>query len=400
MSRRHDVGELLVVPAMRANGYADGRFGLTRKFVDGMAAYAAHWPGRVTTLLHRSDEPDSNLDHVAVSRGDLPFAVEWVPKDWAAKASRMSRAGIMLATLDGPQIPWLAMSGQTGVPLIWVTEYSVNTRGQIIDAEVPGFLRRQKRKFDTALLEHRFRDAICRAKGMQCNGTPTYEAYRHLNPRGMLFFDSRVDAGMTASDDDIARRSQTLVGGAPLRLAFSGRLLAMKGVDHLPLVAAELRRLRVPFSLDIYGGGDREDALHTAIRRHELEGQVLIRGVQDFQSELVPAMKHSVDLFVCCHPQGDPSCTYLETMACGTPIAGYGNEAWQGLATHAKAGWVTPMGRPLELARQIASLHHERQALVTAAKAVRDFARKHAFDITMRNRVEHLLARTHLGEHA
>lgn len=39
-----------------------------------------------------------------------------------------------------------------------------------------------------------------------------------------------------------------------------------------------------------------------------------------------------------CHRQGDPSCTYLETYACGMPIVGYNNQAHQGILASNNAG--------------------------------------------------------------
>src|SRR5262249_16164737 len=96
------------------------------------------------------------------------------------------------------------------------------------------------------------------------------------------------------------------------------------------------------------------------------------------------------DLFVCCHRQGDPSCTYVETMACGVPIVGYGNEAWEGLARVSGAGWVTPVGEPIKLAERIAALERDRSALSNAAHAALDFARSHSFEKTFPRRVEHL----------
>lgn len=383
-------GELLVAPALKAVRHGDGRIGLTRKFVEGMAAYARYWPGPVTALMQEAEGADSNLDHLAVPPDELPFSCEWLPADRAARTSRLERAAALLATLDQPQLPWLEAAARTGTALIWVTESSPRTRRQMIAAQVPGLLRRQKRQWDTTRLESRFRHAVGRAAGVQCNGTPTFADYRSLNPRGLLFFDSRVRSGMLASDGDIAARSRALLQNAPLRLVFSGRLTAIKGVDDLPFVARELRRLGVPFTLDIYGGGDREAGLRATIRRLSLDDIVRLRGTVDFETQLMPAVKTQADLFVCCHPQGDPSCTYLETLACGTPIAGYGNEAWRGLAATAGTGWVTPLGRPARLARAIAALHADRPALAEAAYAARDFARLHDFDATMRTRVDHL----------
>jgi glycosyltransferase involved in cell wall biosynthesis len=165
----------------------------------------------------------------------------------------------------------------------------------------------------------------------------------------------------------------------------------MKGADQLPLVAAELKQLNVPFTMDICGGGELEAPLRESIRRLDLQDRVQLRGVLDFRTELMPLMTRHIDLFVCCHPQGDPSCTYLETMSCGTPIIGYDNDAFTGIVRTSGVGWLTPLGRPRDMARQIANLHADRAALAAAALKAREFAGQHTFEKTMQARIDHML---------
>ena len=114
-------------------------------------------------------------------------------------------------------------------------------------------------------------------------------------------------------------------------------------------------------------------------------------GVLDFHTQLLPMVARSVDLFVCCHRQGDPSCTYLETMSCGTPIVGYDNEAFRGVVDQSGAGWLTPMDDPTELAACIAALHSSRDLLADAALRSLDFASNHTFEKVMQARVDHLV---------
>jgi glycosyltransferase involved in cell wall biosynthesis len=189
----------------------------------------------------------------------------------------------------------------------------------------------------------------------------------------------------------LEERLQRLRTGAPLRLAFTGRLAAIKGADHLPRVARSLRRLGVDFTLDVCGSGPLEGRIRALASRWELQPAVRLRGVLDFETELLDFVSREVDLFVCCHRQGDPSCTYLETMACGVPIAGYANEAFARLAAHARTGWTAPLDDPDALARRIAALDRDRAELERGARRARAFAAQHLFEATMDRRVEHLL---------
>jgi glycosyltransferase involved in cell wall biosynthesis len=381
---------LYVLPALRAARDGRGRVILTRKFRDGAAAYAQRWPGPVVVCMRKRTGADDNLDQAGCDPDDLPFTFQWLVEDDEAVAEQIAPARLVLATLVDEHTRMAGICARRGVSLVYITEQSLHTRRQIIRAETSNPLLRWRRDHWTTRLERRYEDAVRQASGVQCNGTPAYEAYRSINAHPLLYFDTRVPASMLVETDVLEQRTKELVDGGPLRLAFSGRLVAIKGVDHLPRVAAELRSLGVPFTMDICGGGDMEDRLRDQIRRLDLGEFVRLRGVLDFETELMPFVAQSVDLFVCCHMQGDPSCTYLETMSCGTPIVGYDNEAFAGLVRHSLVGWFSPMGRPKELARRIADLDRDRKELAGAAFAARQFATEHTFEDTIRRRIDHM----------
>jgi hypothetical protein len=76
-------------------------------------------------------------------------------------------------------------------------------------------------------------------------------------------------------------------------------------------------------------------------------------------------------------------------MARGTPIVGYGNESFEGIAQESGAGWAT-MDRPARLASKIAELSADRRALADASRRALAFARLWTFEETFRARIEHL----------
>ena len=171
---------------------------------------------------------------------------------------------------------------------------------------------------------------------------------------------------------------------------FSGRLIPMKGADELVRVADALRKLGVKFHMTICGDGTLAKSIRANILRHDLSDYVTCPGVLEYKSELVPLVRQEIDLFVCCHRTGDPSCTYLETMACGVPVIAYANEAFEGLVRESKTGFITPLGQPERMAAEIARLNSDRQALVEAARKSLEFAQKHTFERTYRARIDHL----------
>jgi glycosyltransferase involved in cell wall biosynthesis len=101
-------------------------------------------------------------------------------------------------------------------------------------------------------------------------------------------------------------------------------------------------------------------------------------------------MRQEIDLFVCCHRQGDPSCTYLETLACGVPIVGYDNEAFVGLLRICPAGYAVPMDDWQGLAKAIAQLSQSPNELINLAREGISFTKKHAFESEFQARINHV----------
>ncbi|HWB20456.1 MAG TPA: glycosyltransferase, partial [Phycisphaerales bacterium] len=276
-------------------------------------------------------------------------------------------------------------------------EYSLNTRKQIIRAQTRNKLLRLRRSLWSANQERRNVAAVRLAAGVQCNGTPTFNAYAPLNSNCMLYFDTRVSSDMLIQPSALETRLADLSKNQPLRLAFSGRLNHMKGADHLPLIAAEIRRLSIPFTLDICGAGLLESSMRAKVAELNVQDSVRFRGVLDFKSQLMPFISNEIDLFLCPHRQGDPSCTYLETLSCGVPIVGYDNEAFTGICSMADIGWTSTMDSPIKIAHVIARLHADRAAVAAASREAVAFASRHTFENTMSKRINHLYHCIHMA---
>ena len=278
---------------------------------------------------------------------------------------------------------------QGGIPVIHVCEYTLKTEFQIIDASPVNPLVKLRRKIWIRNAERTRRALLGSLAGLQCNGVPVFEAYKPERSDAFLFFDNRVRKADVASDQDLERKAARLKKGERLRLLFGGRFVPMKGTLYLPRVAQALVRKCIDFQFDIYGSGPERNQLIDAIRQFKLEDRVRVHPPVDFLSEWVPLLKSTPDLFVSCHPQGDPSSTYSEVMSCGLPIVGFANEAFEGIVTHSGSGFVTPLGDAEKLADQIARLDQNREVLIQAARRGRDFMRSHCFEETFARRTAH-----------
>lgn len=382
---------LLLLSSIPAARGPHGGLVVTQKYQRGAAEYARHWPGPVLSLFPRAARPIAEHDAVEVRPAAPGPAVAWRPRSAALLRAYLARAALVVAPLAGEELATAELCRALGIPLIFICEYTLATELQIAAAEVSQPLRLARRAAWLYGNHRRRLAALALADGLQCSGTPTFDAYRELAREPLLFFDNRVPEAQVITPDQLADKQRALQAGAPLRLVFGGRLTAMKGVLDLPLVAAELRRRQVAFTLDIVGNGPLRDRLERELARLELRDRVRVHGAMDFVTGWVPLLRARADLFVCCHPQGDPSSTYPEVMSCGVPIAGYANEAFTGIVAHSQGGWLTPVGSPRALAEQIAHLDRTRGEVAAAAARARTFAVAHAFERTFFARTAHML---------
>lgn len=391
-----DNTELLLLPSLAAHRAQSGKLVLTHKYLNGAAEYAKTWPGPVTTLVRVSTEPSSDMDHVEVDNESSLTRVEERPADEAALAARLRKAAVVFGFLGPDELGTARICNSLGVPFVVTSEYSPETERQIVDSVTTNPILRWRRKLWIRGAERKRRALLKLCAGLQCSGIPAYEAYIGLQPDALLFFDNRVPVQQVISHSELARKASDVLSGRPLRLCFGGRLIAMKGVLQLPLIALALKDLGVAFQLDIYGRGELESKLATEIQRLSLTDCVAMRGVLDFETGWVPTLQQQVDLFVCCHPQSDPSSTYPEVMSCGVPIAGYSNRAFTGIVETSGSGWASPINDPEALARIIQRLNDNRTEIVRAAEKARTFAAQHCFESTFSSRSKHLIGLSRL----
>lgn len=391
--------ELIALPSLRAHRGPNGGLVLTQKYLDGVEIYADYWPGPVTTLVELEDDANSNMDLVEIDPSNLRTGLELRPKDPEALAQRLASGAVALAHLAPAEAKMAALCHRIGLPIVMVSEYSPKTEKQIVNAGTRNLILRARRKLWIMGAERIRRNTLQNhAAGLQCSGTPTFDLYRSLSPDPLLFFDNRVQADDIISQNDLAAKCAQFTENRPLRLCFGGRLIAMKGVMDLPKIAQDLDALGVPYQLDIYGSGDLEQYLRSQISSLSLSDRVALHPPMDFNTGWIPTLKRDVDVFVCCHPQGDPSSTYPEVMSCGVPIVGYDNEAFAGIVRESGTGWQVPIHDTRAMARQISELHQNRSALQEASVRGRDFARTHCFEETFARRVNHLIELSRLPD--
>ena len=355
------------------------------KFAEGIAEQVARWDGPVECILWRG--ATTIPFPVEVERAALPWKLTTLPA--GARLPDDIGAGFDLISAAGDMADVLHLAAPGRTPVVYAIEYTHKTRCDILALdETIGPLRRLRRRLWLEQQERRRVTAFRNAAAIQSNGYPAARAYAALTQDMHIFLDNRMtpDRYVTQAEQDA--RLARLAGDGPLRIVHSGRLDPMKGAQDLIPVAARLAAQGLSFTLDIFGDGSLRPQIEAQVAATGLTDRVRLHGNVDFATELVPWQRRNADIFLSCHRQGDPSCTYVESMGCGLPVVGYANEMWGPLSQDCGGGWAEPLGDVDALARRILTTPRARMA--ETAVAARAFARSHDFVSEFRGRMDHL----------
>jgi colanic acid/amylovoran biosynthesis glycosyltransferase len=361
------------------------RVTLDLKFAEGMAAQVASWDGSIDCLLWEG--ATSIAFPVECDRAALPFGLLTLPKG-AQLAPDIGQAHDLIVA-SGDMHETLDLAGPGRRPVVYTMEYTHRTRLDILALETSiGPFRRLRRRLWLEKQERRRIPALKAAAAIQSNGYPCASAYGALTGDMHLYLDNRMTLDRYVTPQEQQARHDRIRANGPLRLVYSGRLDPMKGAQDLIPIATQLSSLGFAFHLDIFGDGVLRSDMTAAIARNGLADRVTLHGNVDFATELVPWQRQNADFFVSCHRQGDPSCTYIESMGCGLPIAGYENEMWGQLCSKSGGGWAVPVGDINALAARIATT--SRADLAAAADAAMAFAQTCDFQSVFAGRMAHL----------
>ena len=377
---------LVVLPSVSAVPEGDALF-LDRKAVEGLQAYARLWPGPVRCAMRAGQRHDIAFGSLYRPQ-DLPVEIRVIGQDALAEPGLFDDAAVIMAA--GDIHVDFALAGAVSAPLVYIIEYTLATRLRINRLYNGLSVQMAKSGVWTIGMERRRRRAFARSQGLQCNGTPAFNAYRRLTPAPLLYLDTRTSDAKQIGAEALAEKHRQMRAGGPLRIAFSGRLERMKGADHLLPVADALVRAGLDFTLDVYGDGDLRAGMAARIAATGLGSRVTLHGPVPFEEALIPAMIARTDLFLCCHRQSDPSCTYMETLSCGVPIVGYNNAAFRGITRLGEIGLRVPMDSVDGAAAAIISLSNDRARLVALSTNAAALGREHSFEREFERRIDHL----------
>ena len=364
-----------------------------RKFHVGMQTYADKIRVPITTVHPEAAPDDTTMDLIEVPCSDLKYRIVTIKVDGAQRplTTEISRLQDEISRgrlLYGGGLGSTAIARSLGIPYILILEYDLQTQITVTTVQVKSVVRRAVRAARCAW--HYFVNSIPEMRGahsLHCNGYPIYDATRRINPNSLLYLDSRMSRDMIISRDELASRMANR-GERPLRLLFSGRYERMKGADDAVRVGVECLRRGLDVEMHFYGQGALRGEMLAIASQAPRNAQIHIHDAVPY-TELV-TISRSFDLFVCCHIQSDPSCTYLESFGAGLPIVGYGNRMWRRLQENSGAGFASPLGRPDLVAEDVRRLIAAPQSLELMSEKAVTFAEQHSYEREFAKRIDAL----------
>jgi colanic acid/amylovoran biosynthesis glycosyltransferase len=370
---------------------------IDRKFHEGMIGYVERLDRPFSCLLPRlaSAEANDAMDMIEVPLAELPYRINVLESPILSADSlrviERSLNGVGLVYLGfGDLNLAVANAGrERGIPYAIVSEYTLRTDLEIMRATTPSAARRLWREARIRLGKRRRLKFVAGAQEVHANGYPTYRELAAANPRRMLFLDTRARAQDIICETELRQRLASRVNRIP-RLIYAGRYHAMKGTLDVVKVGLELDRLGLDFQLDLYGKGPLREPIELLASRSRAAQKIKIHDAVAYRPDLQRIVKQT-DLFICCHVQGDPSCTYLETFACGVPIVGYANEMWTPLSEYSGAGEVVAKGDYKALAKAVSRVLRTGRLDELSLRA-RSFAEANTMEVAWDRRVSHLVS--------
>lgn len=360
-----------------------GELLVDRKFHDGMQRFSRSIAAPLCAINPQSDAMPQTMDVIAIPLEDLAYRVLPVRQEKgriAAADEAMVREQLANSTLVyGTGMGCGALARSMGKPYVALLEYDLGTRLSILKGQrqEAGSARTLYRML-WCLKDYAADVSLARgAHSVHCNGYPIYEALSSWVQRRLLYLDSRMARADVIGADDLSAR---LAGrsGRPLQLIYSGRYDAMKGALDAVSVAVECLRRGLDIEMRCFGQGSQLEEMKRLAATAVKPERISINGPVPFPELLRQA--RTCDVFVCCHVQADPSCTYLESMGCGLPIVGYANRMHRSMQMEAKAGFHSPVGDVAAVAEHVGRYVDDVALLAEHSRNARAFAIEHCYE--------------------
>lgn len=245
-------------------------------------------------------------------------------------------------------------------------------------------------------------DSMRKSRLSLLQGAAVFEAYKDISPNPHKVLNVQVSPVDRISDEDFGKKIQRIRSGAPLRIAYTGRAIAMKGPEDWQQCLQRARSAGLQATATWLGDGEQLDRLRVSAADRQLLTMISYRG-EVARADAYKTLKDA-DIFLFCHLTDESPRCLTEALTAGTPIVGYASLYACDLVAERGGGEFVPLGDWMGLADRLMQLDHDRERLVRLLEAARDssllYERDAAIDVRIRLMRQYLRPplRPHSGE--
>ncbi|MBV7411239.1 glycosyltransferase [Dermabacteraceae bacterium TAE3-ERU27] len=314
-------------------------------------------------------------DTTCVLCSDVPFSV--VISDDIERNIRGDYAGII--ALHSLRNTWIK---DLGIPYILISENSLKVKLDLLVGTPP--IKRLRMAAGLLRQDRLLKKFLESAAGVQFNGRAAADAHKKHANNSMFFNDSRVfNKDVMLAKESLENKDFST--NKPLRIGFSARWIEAKGAHLLPKFAELLEKKTVPAEVIMLGGGP----LSEQINAYSADNFKVI-GFLDFETEWKPYVRDHIDVMFLPHLQGDPACTYFESLGSGVPVLAFDNDSSRLIIADSDAGWVVK--RDLNAAVDVVSqLSQDRSELKDKSRKAIAYMSSRTFEDVTLLRANHVL---------
>jgi glycosyltransferase involved in cell wall biosynthesis len=361
-----------------------------RKFHLGMQNYLSSISHPIVSIHPESAGRENTMDMLEVPLKGLGYRVMAINNGTnAAKAAQdaahMADQIRSSRLVYGGGLGSEALCAVARIPQIAVLEYDLATRIKVSTSQVGNPLRKVSRALRVYVEYLNGIADLRRSAGIHCNGYPIFDATEGYNANRLLYLDSRMYKEMVISDQQLETRLSRPNAG-PLKLLFSGRFDPIKGAVDAVRVGLACVVHGLDIELHCYGQGIQRDDMLRLASHPSAQGRIHIHEAVTYPELLKIA--RDFDVFVCCHVQSDPSCTYLESFGSGLPIVGYANRMWRRLCEESGAGFSSPLNQPNQVVEGVKRIVGDADLRRSMSRRARQFALSHTFECEFKLRTD------------
>lgn len=203
------------------------------------------------------------------------------------------------------------------------------------------------------------------------HGRDTYDAYSRFCANPQIVHDIHLKRSDHIGADDLRQKLEHCHEG-PLRIAYVGRMDAMKAPIEWVETLEQLARQRVDFKAVWLGNGDLYADVVSRVSLSGLGDRVSAPGFVSDRQAVLKAMRDA-HVFLFCHRTPESPRCLIEALVSACPIVGYASPYAEDLISAAGGGALVPIGETGKLATYLASLALDRDKLWRLIEnAVRD----------------------------